>query len=129
VVRTIRDITVEFTHTATANPVYGLIGAIVTIELLYRIRAVSLFGYAAGYATIGAMEAAQIGTSLGNAVAGTVSAIGNLIPSVGAKGSTGPNQVDFIAPSQNFTDARAKGEEETRFVTAKVGSVEKVTPS
>jgi hypothetical protein len=114
-VRSIRDITIEFTHTATANPVYGLVGAIVTLELLYRVRAISLFGYAAGYATIGAMEAAQIGTSLGNAVSGTISSIGNLIPSAGAKGSTGTNAVDFIAPSQGWVDARAKGEARSDF--------------
>jgi hypothetical protein len=114
-VRSIRDVTIEFTHTATANPVYGLVGAIVTLELLYRARAISLFGYAAGYATIGAMEAAQIGTSIGNALSGVVSAIGNLVPSVGAKGSTGSNATDFIAPSQGWVDARAKGEASSEF--------------
>jgi hypothetical protein len=60
------------------------------------------------------MEAAQIGTSLGNATAGVIGAIGNLVPSVGAKGSTGTNAVDFIAPSQGWVDARAKGETESR---------------
>jgi hypothetical protein len=57
------------------------------------------------------MEVAQVGASLGNAAAGVIGAIGNLIPSVGAKGATGSNNVDFIAPSNNFTDARAKGED------------------
>jgi hypothetical protein len=64
------------------------------------------------------MEVAQIGTSLGNAYAGVISAIGNIIPSVGAKGSTGTNQVDFIAPSPNWTDARASGEEDRNFFAA-----------
>jgi hypothetical protein len=64
------------------------------------------------------MEVAQIGASLGNAVSGVVSAIGNLIPSVGAKGSTGSNQVDFIAPTPNWTDARASGEQDRNFFAA-----------
>ena len=104
-VSTFRDVLVEFEHTAVANPVIGVIGGIIAIDLLHRTRLISDLAYVAGLASIGVLEISTAAASIGDAIANDITAIGSIIKPSQTSSSSIAN---LITPSPN-TDARESG--------------------
>ena len=107
--RATRDVIVELQHTATANPVLGIVGGITTLSIAHRFRLITTLDYTVGLAAVGLLEVGAVGDKLGEGLAGIIASIGSLIPSINKDVKVGSYD-NLIAPSNNYTDARNQGE-------------------
>lgn len=104
-----RDIAVSFTDSAVSNPIVGVTTAIVTLDILYRVRVIGLAGYIAGLASIGLLETGALGQAVGQAAGSVVSGVGSIFPSIGSKTVNIASQENLIGTSPNNAISKNAG--------------------
>ncbi len=109
VLGTVRDVVTELVRSSTTNPVIGVVTGLTTLDILARSRVISPLTWAAGITIVGVLTIAEA-TSAVLVAAGTVAAgAGNIIPSIGAKGSINSPVENLISPTVTTNvDAREK---------------------
>jgi hypothetical protein len=87
-----RDVLVQMLKAATSNPVIGIIGAVIIVDLLHQAKILSPVGYTFCMITLGIVEASYAATVLSQITAGTYDFTSIL------------GGVDVSRPSPNLTE-------------------------
>lgn len=99
---------------ARSNPILGTVTGVVTLDILYRLRIISIAGYLAGLALVGVIDAGAVAASIGVSAGAVVGGVGTIFPSIGSKTITIASQESLIATSPNVSSGtEAKSAEVT----------------